>query len=691
MVPPELLPMEEAYFISHEATHPQALPTEGWRQVTLPHQWTLEGLEAEVGWYRLDVPPAEAGQRRWVRLWADYYAEAWLEATYLGQHEGYFEPWILALPSTGTRLWVRVAAPREPYGEVWPRFKRQIKGVFGQHDCRPGGTGPRGQERGTGGLWGGAEVMLSGAVALLGLRVLPLRIAGGWRLQIEAEVDSPHVQTVRAYLELTPENFGGESLYSERELTLAPGRQRLRLFWQVPDLPTWEVWERGFPHLYRLTLRVEEAELAVTTGLRTVSLEGDWVCLNGRNLFLRGTNIIPTQWLAGYTPAQAESDVHLLKEAHLNAVRVHAHVTHPSFYEVCDREGVLVWQDMPLQWGYALDDAFTQEVVRQAEALTWILGSHPSIFLWCASNEPTHNRHTTVPAVAAALRGSDPTRLVKEASDFREHTYPGWYWGHWRDFLALPAAPLPSEFGAQALPRVETLQRTLAENAWPPRWEVWAYHNFQAEQTFRVAGVEMGPSLETFVANSQAYQARLLRFAIETYRRAKGKVTGYFQFMFVEPWEGITWAVVEVDRTPKAGYYALKEASSPVLLSLVPYREVTEIGQPPVSEIWLISDLDRPLDVLVRLRLEGPVSGDLGELPAQLAPQEARCVFNLMEGYEMPPGEGEWMERVARFLRSLVPGEYRLIGEVWEGETLLATSTLPVTYLPPIVPTGSAW
>jgi beta-mannosidase len=685
--------VRNARFIPHPAAHPGDLPSQGWREVPLPHQWTLDGLEAEIGWYRLDIPAAETGRRRWLRLLADYYAEAWLEDVYLGQHEGYFEPWVLPLPEAGQTLWLRVAAPKEPYGSVWPRFKRQIKGILGQHDCRPGSSGPRGQERGTGGLWGGLETWTAGDVALLGLRVSPVPIAGGWRLLLEAEVEAEGrlAREVTAAIRLTPANFSGESLATERELRLTPGRQRIRILWQLPEMASWEVWERGLPHLFHLTLGVENAQIEADIGFRTVESRDDWLYLNGRQLFLRGTNVSPTQWLAGYPRTQAEADVRLIKEANLNAVRVHAHVTHPAFYEACDREGVLVWQDMPLQWGYAHDDEFAQEAVRQAEAMTWLLGNHPAIYLWCASNEPTHNRHTTVPLIAAALRASDPTRLVKEASDFREHTYPGWYWGHLRDFLALPAGPLPSEFGAQALPRAETLRRMLGEAAWPPRWDEWAYHDFQAEQTFRVAGVEMGDSLEAFSANSQAYQARLLRFAIEAYRRAKGRITGYFQFMFVEPWDGITWAVVEADRTPKAGYQALKEASSPVLLSIVPYREATEVGQPPLSEVWLVSDLERPLEVRLTFRLEGPVSGDLAELSASLAPQEARRVFTLMEAWEAPPGGSEQMERAAEFVRSLTPGDYRLVCEAWEGSTLLASSSLAVTYLAPIAPMEAAW
>ncbi|BAW00510.1 beta-galactosidase [Thermus thermophilus] len=170
--------VEKAWFLADGAEAPERLPEGGFREVTLPHQWSLEGIEAEVGWYRLALP--EAGPRRFLRSFGDYYQEAWLDGTYLGRHEGYFFPWVLELPK-GKELLLRVSAPKEPPG-VWPRFKRQIKGVFGQHDCRPGGTTARGQERGTGGLWGGVEVWAREEVALLGLthRLFPGPGGGGF-------------------------------------------------------------------------------------------------------------------------------------------------------------------------------------------------------------------------------------------------------------------------------------------------------------------------------------------------------------------------------------------------------------------------------------------------------------------------------------------------------------------------------
>ncbi len=672
-----------AQFLPHPARVPWELPAEGWREVALPHQWAREGLEAEVGWYRLDLPAA-SGERRWARIYADYFGEAWADRTPLGAHEGYFEPWLLELPREPHTLWLRVAAPREPYGTVWPRLKRQIKGVFGQHDCRPGGVTPRGQERGTGGLWGGVTVFETGPVTLLRMGYFIFPHPNGWRLRVDLDLDTRRAGQWEVHLSLRPENFAGESFATVRTVSLEAGRQSVSLIWDLPGLPRWEIAERGFPHLYRLEAALGDSHLAVPLGFRTIAQDGPWFVLNGRRVFLRGTNIIPTQWLAAYTPADAAQDVRLLKEANLNAVRVHAHLTHPAFYDACDREGILVWQDFPLQWGYAEDEAFAQEAVRQARAMVEQFGVHPCIFLWCAHNEPTHNRHTLAPVVAAAIRAADPTRPVKEASDFREHPYPGWYWGHMRDFQALPGAPLPSEFGAQALPRAELLRRVLGEDAWPPKWETWIYHNFQPEQTFRIAGIEMGESLEAFVENSQRYQARLIEFAIHTYRRAKGQIVGYFHFMFVEPWEGITWAVVDVERVPKLGYFALQQASSPVLVSIVPYVERAGIGQPPFREIWVISDLDRPVSLRVTLHLEGPVSLPLGEMAVDLAPQEVRCLINVMELFEVPLDRREALGAAESMLRQLPPGRYRVIAEAHEGERLWSRHVVEIEYLEPL-------
>lgn len=694
--------MKEAWFIEDAATDPVQLPDEqGWRRVALPHQWTLDPAVTpgiEVGWYSLDFPQVE--ERRWGEVRADYYTDAWLwsdarpTGVFLGHHEGYFEPWLLEVPP-GETLLLRVAAPIEDIGTVWPNFKRQIKGVLGQHDCRPGAGTPRGQELGSGGLWGGVRYFRTGPDALLHLDWRAARTETGWKLWIELEVDSAEVPLQRRVhsepvtLTLSPRNFQGEAYSIQRSLDLTCGRHTYDLVWDLPDLPRWEVWDQGFPHLYDLKVDLDDQALSTTVGFRTLEMDGDWLLLNGKRVFIRGTNVIPTQWLSGYSPDDAQRDVLLVREAHLNAVRVHAHLTQLSFYDACDQNGVLVWQDFPLQWGYADDETFAQEAVRQVKAMVRHYGSHASIYLWCAHNEPTHNRHTLDPILSAALRQADSTRLVKEASNFREHTYPGWYWGNLRDYLATPCAPLPSEFGAQGLPSADQLRLFLGPDAWPPNWQAWVFHDFQPDETFRVARIEMGNSLEEFVANSQEYQARLIRFATEAYRRAKGRVTGYFQFMFVEPWESITWAVLDHKREPKAGYFALKEASSPVLLSIVPYREQLEPGRLPVEEVWIVNDLDHPLDLRVSLRLEGPDQVSLGDFEAHIGPQASACIFQIGE-FNENAAVGKF-KKLAQDLQRISAGTYQLIGEAWKGETLVSRREITLEYVAPILSTGRNW
>ncbi len=162
------------------------------------------------------------------------------------------------------------------------------------------------------------------------------------------------------------------------------------------------------------------------------------------------------------------------------------------------------------------------------------------------------------PVLAQAAAQCDSSRYVRATSEFTEHAYPGWYWGDRATTSPCPAAPILTEFGAQALPSAAEVRQMRGGEQWPPDWKGLAYHDFQYDQTFHVAGIELGSSLEEFVENSQRYQAELLKFAIERYRRHKyTKIGSLFQFMFMDCWPSITWSVLSYDRVPKQGYSCL--------------------------------------------------------------------------------------------------------------------------------------
>jgi beta-mannosidase len=209
------------------------------------------------------------------------------------------------------------------------------------------------------------------------------------------------------------------------------------------------------------------------------------------------------------------------------------------------------------------------------------------------------------PFLAQVGRQEDSSRPVRPVAAFNEHLYEGWYSGDYWDYASLPGGPIISELGAQALPSVNEMAEMVG-NSWPPDWKKLAYHDFQYDQTFHVARISMGNDWSVFVTNSQRYQAELLKFAIEHYRRAKYQKVGcFFQFMFMDCWPAVTWSVLSYDRKPKLGYHALERAYQPVLVGADLDRTILSRGENPSSEAtgigaapWIVNDKHEDIDAV---------------------------------------------------------------------------------------------
>ena len=165
----------------------------------------------------------------------------------------------------------------------------------------------------------------------------------------------------------------------------------------------------GFLSLYNISTRLilpkETVVRSSIFGFRSIRVDLVTVgSVNEQSYFPHGTNYIPSQWLSETLSPEAAGckehpfggglgidlfhrDVDLAKQANLNFLRVHAHVLPPEFHAECDRAGVLVWQDFPLQWGYTDDVEFETEAKRQMRAMVNGLYNHPSIVAWCCHNE----------------------------------------------------------------------------------------------------------------------------------------------------------------------------------------------------------------------------------------------------------------------------------------------------------------
>ncbi len=606
-----------------------------WSTIQVPANWYLEGHDIHgVAWYKkhFHIPVSHKNKRFSLTFGGiDYTADIWLNGQYIGFHEGYFQPFVFDVTDNvflgqENILTVKVNSPLEDPGKNWSIHKRLIKGIFSHHDTRPGGAwSSRAQEKNTGGIWSTVDLEIHDIARISNVKVSPqLNIKGKQATaMVEMSVDLKQESVLPSHIRFTlkPHNFHSPDIVIKQEdITLSSGKNKVTIPIDVNNPKLWWPWDQGDANLYRLEISLLSGDntidsTKVTFGFRDIQYDTNkkiWV-INGKRMFLRGTNYIATQWLSEMSKQRFGRDVSLMKDANINAVRVHAHITAKEFYRQCDEAGMLVWQDFPLQWGYTDDPTFHAEAQKQAKEMVDVLYNHPSIFAWSLMNEPVwdaswmkykysdyndqQNKQLTE-TLYQTIYPYDKTRYVHAFSSTAEHPWLGWYSGSWLDYNNPTSIPIIAEFGAQALPELSALRKIFTEQElWPvnqQHWDKWDYHNFQKRETFDIAKVSMGTTPAEFVENTQVYQAKLVKFAAESYRRQRyAPVNSIFQFMFVEDWPSMNWGVVDYWRTPKLGYYTLKQAYQPVLPSIAWVKENFKSSEAAEFTLWVINDLHK--------------------------------------------------------------------------------------------------
>lgn len=687
------------------------LQADAWQKIIIPNNWYSAGLDfSGAVWHKktfnvgdnLDLKQAVLHFKA-----VDYAADVWLNGQYLGFHEGYFEPFSFdvtgLLKKQDNLLVVRVDSPYEPIERVWSLKKRQIKGVLNHHDTRPAGAwSVNGQDANSGGIWQGVWLHFSDQLSIQRLTLEPVikdavlvDKVENLALQMQLQLSMAEPQSLKAKIAI--EQINGKDnkslinieIDANQLLKVGENQYQIAQSLLINQLKTW--WPQGYGEsaVYRLKIDLLDQKnklldsMAQRFAVRTIRYDDDQFAfyVNGRRLFLRGTNYIASPWLGEVKRQDYQRDLLLMQQANINAVRVHAHIAGQDFYELADELGMLIWQDFPLQWGYDDSPAFANEAVRQAKAMLTVLHHHPSIFAWSGHNEPPwnapwmkykysdykpqQNRYLT-DAVGSVL-ASDKTRYSHDYSATDEHLWMGWYSGNWKEHSKRSKVTIVSEFGAQALPEVVRLKKIIpASDLWPktldskdPMWKSWDYHNFQVQETFKNAGISRGDSLESFVKNSQEYQAKLTQLAGESYRRQRYQpVAAMFQFMFNETWPSINWGVMDYTRQPKAGYWALKQAYQPVLASIEWDTEKLKTTDEARFVLWSINDTwqDYPsLKLRYRLWLANKVI------------KEGQKDVSLMADDAHPDWELKW--------RALSQGSYRLEATLSQQKKIISNNS----------------
>jgi len=574
------------------------------------------------------------GQRAWVVMDGIFYqSDVWLDGSYLGDTEGYFFPHAFDVTSALEErsehlLALEVVCERA----TKRRAKRALTGVFGHWDCIDPAFNP-------GGIWAPARIVVGGSVHISSLRATCVEARVGRAvLDMVALLDAAEAVTVTLRTEVRRAGSAEVAAGSERQHPLALGANRLRWRLVVPDPELWWPAGLGEQPLYDLSVDVELQDEPVgskvlRTGLRQVRAHDFVWSVNGERVFLKGANLAPTRRdLAYASPAEVARDVELAVEAGLNMLRVHAHVGRPELYDAADELGVLIWQDMPLQWGYK---GVRREAVRQSVAAVDLLGHHPSIAVWCGHNEPysfelppggglgpvsalrlagahalpSWNKSVLDSSIRRALERADPSRPVVAHSGIfphpawgtDSHFYFGWYVGRSQDLpralAAWPAAArFVSELGAQAVPNTAGFMV-------PDRWPDLDWKDLEERYCLQKGIFDhlVPPaSYRTFAAwrdATQAYQARLIKEQVETLRRLKFRPTGGFAvFCLNDAQPAVSWSLLDHERAPKAAFAVLKKACAPVLVVADWPAPGYRPGAVFSADVHVVNDLREPLD-----------------------------------------------------------------------------------------------
>ncbi len=527
-------------------------------------------------WFFRRVFRAPTLRQRRVRLLfegVDYYCTVWLNDRQIGRHEGHFAPFSFDITNVlhsdaENTLVVRVSAPWDAptTNGTYPTdhvLRGLVKGLYEHGEgVIPPNVNPIG-------IWRPVYLLFDE-----GISIDRLRIQAGTdgtatvRLTVTNATESDW--DGRMHLQITAENHQGRGTSAELPLHLPRGCHTIEHTLHVSDPALWWSWDQGEPNLYQLTAQLSETTgkaLSIHTetfGFRTLVLERSpqrfTYKLNGRPIFIRGSSYLPDLYLSRCTRASLARDIQLARDANLNLLRVHVHVSPAELYDQCDRMGMLVWQDFELNWMHSVSEEFEQRARLLQQEMIDTLYNHPAIITWSCYNEPTmifarrsNLEKRPAPALYRDACRQDPTRSVFLCSGQMEHdwqragdvhTYYGALWSQRYTDVYRHKARLNTEFGFETPAHPDTLR------IYPDCWERLQH-------------------LEGQIANLWAYQAELVRFHIEHYRRLRADgCAGYIHFWLTDLVPQVGCGVLDAERRPKGGYEALKQASAPLNIAL---------------------------------------------------------------------------------------------------------------------------
>jgi beta-mannosidase len=440
-----------------------------------------------------------------------------------------------------------------------------------------------------------------------------------------------------------------------------PGVSKQKVNLSIPEPKLW--WPNGLGEqpLYKISAELSASGKVIdgkstTIGLRTVKLvrkpdakgggESFYFEVNGRPVFAKGANYIPNDvFLTRVKPETYEFIVKSAADANMNMLRVWGGGVYESdlFYDLCDKYGIMVWQDFMFACSmYPGDDDFLNSIRQEAEDNVKRLRNHACIALWCGNNEmetawaqghedrgwgwkqiykPEQREiiwkaydtifHHILPAVVAANTDnqpywhSSPSAGMGKLAGYDNNSGDMHYWGVWHgqhpfsDFRKYKARFM-SEYGFQSFPEFNSVKKYTLPSDWNIESEVMASHQRSGIGNLRIKqymeqDYQIPDDFEQLLYVGQLLQADAIKMALKTHRSDMPYCMGSLYWQINDCWPVASWSGIDYYGKWKALHYFAKEACKKQIINVV-----IENGK---LLIYGVSDLQQKTEAVIRLNL----------------------------------------------------------------------------------------
>ncbi len=391
----------------------------------------------------------------------------------------------------------------------------------------------------------------------------------------------------------------------KQPVDLEPGQDKTVVFspeaypqLQVKNPELWWPYQMGKPALQQVALRFTEGDRvsdqqSVRFGIREITSEFTdkgyrLFRVNGKPVLVRGAGWSQDMMLRE-DPEHLRQQFALVRDMHLNTIRLEGKLETEDFYRLADEQGILVMAGWCCcdQWEHW--DKWTPEnfavATASLRAQMLRIRHHPSLLVWLngSDNPPPAKVEQAYLAIEQETHWPNPTlsSASQKPAEFSgrsgvkmtgpyDYVAPSYWLVDQNRYGG--AYGFNTETGpGPAIPTIYSLKKFLpADQLWPPN-ATWSFHyggeGFKKLDVYNNAlDTTYGPAttLDDYDRVSQAMAYDGERAMFEAYARNKYTSTGVIQWMLNNAWPSMIWHLYDYYLDAGGGYFGAKKACEPL-------------------------------------------------------------------------------------------------------------------------------